>query len=32
VLSLEQVQLENKKRMTAGEFLNGARVEKGTRL
>jgi len=32
VLSLEQVQLENKKRMTAGEFLNGTRVEKGARL
>lgn len=32
VLSLEQVQLENKKRMAAGEFLNGTRVEKGARL
>jgi methionyl-tRNA formyltransferase len=32
VLSLEQVQLENKKRMTSGEFLNGTRVEKGARL
>jgi methionyl-tRNA formyltransferase len=32
VLSLEQVQLENKKRMEVGEFLNGTRVEKGARL
>ncbi|MGH7766032.1 MAG: methionyl-tRNA formyltransferase [Candidatus Binatia bacterium] len=32
VLSLEQVQLENKKRMTAGEFLHGTRIEKGARL
>jgi len=31
-LSLEEVQLENKKRMTAAEFLNGTRVEKGARL
>jgi methionyl-tRNA formyltransferase len=31
-LSLEQVQLENKKRMAAGEFLRGTRVEKGARL
>jgi methionyl-tRNA formyltransferase len=32
VLSLEQIQLENKKRMEVGEFLNGTRVEKGARL
>lgn len=32
VISLEQIQMENKKRMTAGEFLNGTRVEKGARL
>lgn len=32
LLSLEQVQLENKKRMAAGEFLNGTRIEKGARL
>jgi methionyl-tRNA formyltransferase len=32
MLSLEEVQLENKKRMMAGEFLNGTRVEKGARL
>ncbi|MBI4523549.1 MAG: methionyl-tRNA formyltransferase [Deltaproteobacteria bacterium] len=32
VLSLEEVQLENKKRLPAAEFLKGARIEKGTRL
>ena len=31
-LSLEEVQLENRKQMTAREFLNGTRVEKGARL
>jgi methionyl-tRNA formyltransferase len=31
-LSLEEVQLENRKKMTAREFLNGTRVEKGARL
>ena len=31
-LILEEVQLENRKRMTAGEFLNGTRLEKGARL
>jgi methionyl-tRNA formyltransferase len=31
-LSLEEVQLENRKKMTAREFLNGTRIEKGARL
>ena len=31
-LSLEEVQLENRKKMTAREFLNGTRVEKGACL
>lgn len=31
-LSLEEVQLENRKRVSASEFLNGARIEKGARL
>lgn len=31
-LSLEEVQSENRKKMTAREFLNGTRVEKGARL
>jgi methionyl-tRNA formyltransferase len=31
-LSLEEVQLENRKKLTAREFLNGTRVEKGARL
>ena len=31
-LSLEEVQLENRKRMAAAEFLKGTRVEKGARL
>jgi methionyl-tRNA formyltransferase len=31
-LSLEEVQLENRKKMTAREFINGTRVEKGARL
>jgi methionyl-tRNA formyltransferase len=31
-LSLEEVQLENRNKMTAREFLNGTRVEKGARL
>jgi methionyl-tRNA formyltransferase len=31
-LSLEEVQLENRKTMIAREFLNGTRVEKGARL
>ena len=32
ILSLEEVQLENKKRLPAAEFLKGARIEKGERL
>ena len=32
VLSLEEVQLENKKRLAVAEFLKGARVAKGERL
>jgi methionyl-tRNA formyltransferase len=32
VLSLEEVQLENKKRLPAGEFLKGARIKTGDRL
>ena len=32
VLSLEEVQLENKKRLVAAEFLKGARIEKGEHL
>jgi methionyl-tRNA formyltransferase len=32
VLSLEEVQVENRKRLTAAEFLKGARVQKGERL
>ncbi len=32
VLSLEEVQLENRKRLSAAEFLKGARIEKGDRL
>lgn len=32
VLSLEEVQLENRKRLPAAEFLKGARIEKGERL
>ncbi|HEX9442934.1 MAG TPA: methionyl-tRNA formyltransferase [Candidatus Binatia bacterium] len=31
-LSLEEVQLENRKKMAAAEFLNGTRIEKGARL
>lgn len=31
-LSLEEVQLENRKRVSAAEFLNGARIEKGALL
>lgn len=31
-LCLEEVQLENKKRLVAAEFLKGARIEKGERL
>ncbi len=31
-LSLEEIQLENRKRLPAAEFLKGARVEKGERL
>jgi methionyl-tRNA formyltransferase len=31
-LSFEEVQLENRKKMTAREFLNGTRIEKGARL
>lgn len=29
ILSLEEVQLENRKRLTGAEFLKGARIEKG---
>lgn len=32
VLSLEEVQLENRKRLPTAEFLKGARIEKGDRL
>ena len=32
VLSLEEVQLENKKRLAAAEFIKGARIQKGERL
>lgn len=32
ILSLEEVQLENRKRLAATEFLKGARIEKGERL
>lgn len=32
ILSLEEVQLENRKRLVAAEFLKGARIEKGERL
>ena len=31
-LALEEVQLENRKRVGAAEFLNGSRIEKGARL
>jgi methionyl-tRNA formyltransferase len=31
-LSLEEIQLENRKRMAAAEFLKGARLEKGARF
>ena len=31
-LSLEEVQLENRKRVSAAEFLNGTRIEKGALL
>lgn len=32
VLSLEEVQLENRKRLAADDFLKGVRIEKGERL
>lgn len=32
VLSLEEVQLENRKRLVATEFIKGTRIEKGERL
>lgn len=32
ILSLDEVQLENKKRLPGGEFVNGARIEKGEHL
>ena len=32
ILSLEEVQIENRKRLPAAEFLKGARIEKGERL
>ncbi len=32
ILGLEEVQLENRKRLTAAEFIKGARIEKGERL
>lgn len=32
ILSLDEVQLENKKRLPAGDFLRGAKIEKGARL
>ncbi len=31
-LALEEVQLENRKRVSSAEFLNGSRIEKGARL
>ncbi len=31
-LALEEVQLENRKRVSAAEFLNGSRIEKGARV
>ena len=31
-LSLDEIQLENKKRLPAAEFLRGAKIEKGSRL
>ncbi len=31
-LALDEVQLENRKRVSAAEFLNGSRIEKGARL
>ncbi len=31
-LALEEVQLENRRRVSAAEFLNGSRIEKGARL
>ena len=32
LLSLEEIQMENRKRLAAAEFLKGARIEKGERL
>jgi len=32
ILSLDEVQLENKKRLPAADFLRGAKIEKGARL
>ncbi len=32
ILSLEEIQMENRKRLAAAEFLKGARIEKGERL
>ncbi len=32
ILSLEELQLENRRRLAAAEFLKGARIEKGQRL
>ena len=32
ILSLEEVQLENRKRLPGGEFVKGARIQKGERL
>ena len=32
ILSLEEVQLENRKRLPVAEFLKGAKIEKGERL
>lgn len=32
ILSLEEVQLENRKKLVAAEFLKGAKIEKGQRL
>jgi len=32
ILSLEEIQMENRKRLAATEFLKGARIEKGERL
>jgi len=32
VIALEEVQLENKKRLSAAEFIRGARIKAGERI